>query len=96
MPRPLSPNDPCLVSVARTPIGSMGGSLAGLSATALGSIAITAALERAGLQAEGALGVSGIDEVYMGNVISAGLGQAPATQAAVGAGIAKTTCGKIS
>ncbi|MCE2840508.1 MAG: acetyl-CoA C-acetyltransferase, partial [Bacteroidetes bacterium] len=49
MPRPLSPNDPCLVSVARTPIGSMGGSLAGLSATALGSIAITAALERAGL-----------------------------------------------
>ena len=91
MPRPLSPNDPCLVSVARTPIGSMGGSLAGLSATALGSIAITAALERAGLQPDGALGVSGIDEVYMGNVISAGLGQAPATQAAVGAGIAKTT-----
>jgi acetyl-CoA C-acetyltransferase len=69
----------------------MGGSLAGLSATALGSIVITAALERAGLQAQGALGVSGIDEVYMGNVISAGLGQAPATQAAVGAGIAKTT-----
>lgn len=91
MLRPLSPTDPCIVSVARTPIGSMGGSLAGLSATALGSIAITAALERAGLQAEGAMGVSGIDEVYMGNVISAGLGQAPATQAAVGAGIAKTT-----
>ena len=90
MQRPLSPNDPCLVAVARTPIGSMGGSLASLSATALGSIAIAAALERAGLKAsagsadtaQGEEGrIHGIDEVYMGNVISAGLGQAPATQA---------------
>lgn len=91
MPRPLSPNDPCLVSIARTPIGSMGGSLAGLSATSLGSIAIAAALEKAGFVNDGTSGIIGIDEVYMGNVISAGLGQAPATQAAVGAGIAKTT-----
>jgi len=90
MPRPLSPNDPCLVSVARTPVGSMGGSLASLSATSLGSIAIAAALDKAGLQNDDPSGIIGIDEVYMGNVISAGLGQAPATQAAVGAGIAKT------
>jgi len=90
MPRPLSPNDPCLVSVARTPVGSMGGSLASLSATSLGSIAIAAALDKAGLQNDDPSGILGIDEVYMGNVISAGLGQAPATQAAVGAGIAKT------
>ncbi|MFM7380988.1 MAG: hypothetical protein ACKO2X_07775, partial [Bacteroidota bacterium] len=90
MPRPLSPNDPCLVSVARTPIGSMGGSLASLSATSLGSIAIAAALDKAGFVNDGTSGIMGIDEVYMGNVISAGLGQAPATQAAVGAGIAKT------
>ncbi|NDC72670.1 MAG: acetyl-CoA C-acetyltransferase, partial [Sphingobacteriia bacterium] len=89
MPRPLSPNDPCLVSVARTPIGSMGGSLAGLSATSLGSIAIAAALEKAGFQNDGTSGILGIDEVYMGNVISAGLGQAPATQAAIGAGISR-------
>ena len=100
MQRPLSPNDPCLVAVARTPIGSMGGSLASLSATALGSIAIAAALERAGLKAsagsadsaQGEEGrIHGIDEVYMGNVISAGLGQAPATQAAIGAGISRHT-----
>ncbi|MFM8686570.1 MAG: acetyl-CoA C-acetyltransferase, partial [Bacteroidota bacterium] len=91
MPCPLSPNDPCLVSVARTPIGSMGGSLASLSATSLGSIAIAAALDTAGFVNDGTSGIMGIDEVYMGNVISAGLGQAPATQAAVGAGIAKTT-----
>lgn len=91
MQSPLSPTDPCLVAVARTPIGSMGGALAGLSATALGSVAITAALGKAGLHAEGDSGIKGIDEVYMGNVISAGLGQAPATQAAIGAGIAQNT-----
>jgi acetyl-CoA C-acetyltransferase len=100
LPLHLAPNDPCLVAVARTPIGSMGGSLASLSATALGSTAIAAALERAGLKAsagnadtaQGEEGrIHGIDEVYMGNVLSAGLGQAPATQAAVGAGISRLT-----
>lgn len=68
-----------VVSAVRTPIGSFGGSLSGLSATALGSRAI-----------EGALAASGItpdvvQEVFMGNVVSANLGQAPARQAALGA-----------
>ena len=70
-----------IVSAVRTPIGSFGGSLASLSATKLGSIAITGALEKAGVKAEQ------VDEVFMGNVVSAGLGQAPARQAAIGAGI---------
>ncbi|WP_422361803.1 acetyl-CoA C-acyltransferase [Reichenbachiella sp.] len=70
-----------IVSAIRTPIGSFGGSLSGLSATKLGSIAITGALEKAGVKAES------VDEVFMGNVVSAGLGQAPARQAAIGAGI---------
>lgn len=70
-----------IVSAVRTPIGSFGGSLSSLSATKLGSIAITGALEKAGVKAES------VDEVFMGNVVSAGLGQAPARQAAIGAGI---------
>ncbi|MEP2024837.1 acetyl-CoA C-acyltransferase, partial [Reichenbachiella sp.] len=70
-----------IVSAVRTPIGSFGGSLSSLTATKLGSIAITGALEKAGVKAES------VDEVFMGNVVSAGLGQAPARQAAIGAGI---------
>lgn len=70
-----------IVSAVRTPIGSFGGSLASLSATQLGSIAIKGALEKAGVKAED------VEEVLMGNVVSAGLGQAPARQAAIGAGI---------
>lgn len=70
-----------IVSAVRTPIGSFGGSLSSLSATKLGSIAIEGAIEKAGVSKEI------IDEVLMGNVVSAGLGQAPARQAAVGAGI---------
>jgi acetyl-CoA C-acetyltransferase len=70
-----------IVSAARTPIGSFGGKLAGFSATQLGSIAIKGALEKAGVAA------SQVQEVFMGNVVSAGLGQAPARQAALGAGI---------
>lgn len=70
-----------IVSAIRTPIGSFGGSLAGFSAVELGSIAIRGALEKAGLDA------SHIDEVLIGNVISANLGQAPARQTAIGAGI---------
>lgn len=70
-----------IVSAVRTPIGSFGGSLSSLSATKLGSIAIQGALEKAGVKAES------VDEVFMGNVVSAGLGQAPARQAAIGAGI---------
>lgn len=70
-----------IVSAVRTPIGSFGGSLAQFSATQLGGIAIKAAIEKAGLKPEQ------IQEVYMGNVLSANLGQAPATQAAKFAGL---------
>ncbi len=70
-----------IVSAVRTPIGSFGGSLANIPATELGSIAIKGALAKAGVSAEE------VQEVYMGNVISANLGQAPARQAAIGAGI---------
>lgn len=70
-----------IVSALRTPIGSFGGSLAGFSATQLGGIAIKAAIEKAGIKPED------VQEVYMGNVLSANLGQAPATQAAKQAGL---------
>ena len=72
-----------VVSAVRTPIGSLNGSLAPLSATALGSIVIAEALNRAGLSG------NEVDEVIMGNVLSAGLGQAPARQASLGAGLPK-------
>jgi len=68
-----------IVSAARTPIGSFNGGLRSLSATRLGSIAIAAALTRAEMKGEE------VDEVIMGNVLSAGLGQAPARQASLGA-----------
>ncbi|WP_316799816.1 acetyl-CoA C-acyltransferase [Pedobacter frigidisoli] len=70
-----------IVSAVRTPIGSFGGSLSQFSATQLGGFAIKAAIEKAGLQP------AQIQEVYMGNVLSANLGQAPATQAAKIAGL---------
>lgn len=70
-----------IVSAVRTPIGSFGGIFANVSATALGTAAIKGALEKAGVAA------SEVEEVFMGNVISANLGQAPARQAALGAGI---------
>lgn len=70
-----------IVSAVRTPIGSFGGSLAQFSATELGGFAIKEAIEKAGLKPEQ------IQEVYMGNVLSANLGQAPATQAAKFAGL---------
>src|SRR5438874_1486104 len=70
-----------IVSAARTPIGSFQGGLAPLSATQLGSIALRAALERAPFPP------AELDEVLMGNVLSAGLGQAPARQAGMGAGV---------
>ena len=73
-----------IVSAARTPIGSFQGALASLSAPKLGAIAIKEALERGGLTGD-ALG--GIGEVYMGCVLPAGLGQAPARQASIGAGV---------
>jgi acetyl-CoA C-acetyltransferase len=70
-----------IVSAVRTPIGSFGGALKDLSATKLGAIAIKSAVEKAGLQP------SQIDEVLMGSVIQANLGQAPARQASKFAGL---------
>ncbi len=70
-----------IVSAVRTPIGSFNGSLKDIPATKLGSIAIEEAIKRAGI------GRDEVDEVIMGNVLSAGLGQAPARQAALGAGL---------
>jgi acetyl-CoA C-acetyltransferase len=70
-----------IIAAKRTPIGSYNGSLAGFSAVELGSISIKAAIEQSKID------VSTINEVYYGNVLSANLGQAPATQAALGAGI---------
>lgn len=70
-----------IISAKRTPIGSFGGSLAGLSATELGARAISGALAAANVQPDQ------VQEVLMGNVVSANLGQAPARQAALGAGL---------
>lgn len=73
-----------IVSVARTPIGAFNGALASVPATTLGATVITAALERAGVAKEQ------VQEVYMGNVISANIGQAPANQASLYAGLPNT------
>lgn len=73
--------DVVIVAAVRTPIGIFGGTLSGFSATQLGGFAIKAAVEKAGLKPEQ------VQEVYMGNVLSANLGQAPATQAAKYAGL---------
>src|SRR6478752_345650 len=70
-----------IISAVRTPIGSFGGSLASLTAPALGSIAVKGALQKAGV--DGKL----VQEIFIGNVIPSGLGQAPATQVAAGAGL---------
>ncbi len=77
-------NDVVIVSAVRTPIGSFGGALATLSATDLGAAAIRGALTRAGIAADI------VDELIMGNVVSANVGQAPAKQAAIKAGLPVT------
>ena len=87
-------HDPVVIlSYARTPMGSMQGALADVSATDLGATAVKAAVERAGIKGED------IDRVYMGCVLPAGLGQAPARQAAIKAGLPKsvqaTTVNKV-
>jgi len=80
-----------ILSTARTPIGSFGGALSSIFATDLGAKAIQGAIEKISL--DPAL----IEEVYMGNVVSANLGQAPARQAALGAGLAhETICTTIN
>ncbi len=78
-------NEVYIVSAVRTPIGNSGGVLSSLSATQLGSIAIKGAIEKIGLKPEL------VDEVYMGNVLSANVGQGPARIAALGAGLPVAT-----
>ena len=75
-----------IVSAVRTPIGSFGGTLKDIPATKLGAIAIKAAVERAGIKP------SDVQEVYMGCVLQANLGQAPARQAAIFAGLPENVC----
>jgi acetyl-CoA C-acetyltransferase len=76
-----------IVAATRTPIGAFGGTLSSFSATQLGSIVIKEAVKRAGIKPEQ------VQEVYMGNVLSANLGQAPVTQASIYAGLPNTTPG---
>ena len=82
-----------IVSAVRTPIGSFLGGLSSVSATQLGSVAIKGAVEKSGLD------FAAVDEVFMGNVLQAGVGQAPARQAALGAGLSNnvpcTTVNKV-
>lgn len=78
-------NEVVIVSAVRTPIGSFRSSLAALTAPKLGAIAIEGAVKHAGIPKES------IQEVYMGEVLQAGAGQAPARQAALGAGLAIST-----
>ncbi|MDX3910081.1 MAG: acetyl-CoA C-acyltransferase [Sphingobium sp.] len=76
------PNDPVVIaSYARTPMGGFQGALSGVKATDLGATAVRAAVERSGVSPDL------IERIYMGCVLSAGLGQAPARQAALGAGL---------
>ncbi len=78
--------DPIVIlSYARTPMGSFQGSLSGASATELGATAVGAAIERAGVAPES------VDKIFIGCVLPAGLGQAPARQAALGAGLPRST-----
>jgi acetyl-CoA C-acetyltransferase len=74
-----------IVSVARTPIGNLGGTLSGLTAIDLGKTAIKAAVERAGISPDK------ITEAYMGNVLQANVGQAPTKQAILAAGLSTAT-----
>jgi acetyl-CoA C-acetyltransferase len=74
-------NAPVILSAARLPTGKFLGALKGLKATELGALVVKEAVERAGLQPDQ------VDEVILGNVVSAGLGQAPARQAAIRAGL---------
>ena len=82
-----------IIAAVRTPIGAFMGGLSTVSATELGAIAIKGAIDKSNLP------VNLIDEVFMGNVLQAGLGQAPARQAALGAGLGQnipcTTINKV-
>lgn len=80
-----------ILSACRTPIGSFSGSLSSLTAPQLGAVAVKDAVARAGLASDA------VDEVILGNVVSAGIGQAPARQACIGANITNTaTCTTVN
>ncbi|MBK8595412.1 MAG: acetyl-CoA C-acetyltransferase [Holophagales bacterium] len=81
----MTPREVVIVGAARTPIGSFLGTLAAVTAPRLGAIAIKAVLERAGVEP------SAVDEVILGNVLQAGVGQNPARQATILAGLPETT-----
>jgi acetyl-CoA C-acetyltransferase len=81
MPETYSPSQPVILSAVRTPVGKFQGGLASLSATQLGAKVVAEAARRAGIEP------AAVDEVIMGNVIQAGLGQNPARQAALGGGL---------
>ncbi|MBO6775949.1 MAG: acetyl-CoA C-acyltransferase [Marinibacterium sp.] len=87
-----NPVDPIMIlGAARTPLGAFQGSFAGMPATELGAVAIEGALKNAGMSPDA------VQEVLMGNVLPAGLGQAPARQAAIAAGIPKSVpCTTVS
>lgn len=80
----MSENEAVILSAVRTPIGRFQGALSGLAAPKLGALAIKAAVERAGIDPKD------VEEVLMGNVVQAGVGQAPARQAAIFAGVPAT------
>ena len=87
-------NEPVILSAVRTPLGRFGGGLSSIPATQLGAIVVKEAAERAGIA-----DLSAIDEVLMGCVVSAGLGQNPARQAAIFGGlpgsVGATTINKV-
>lgn len=74
-----------IVSASRTPVGAKDGALATLSAPQLGVVAVKHAVDRAGIKPEQ------VEELYMGNVVQAGVGQSPARQVGIGAGIPETS-----
>jgi len=76
----LKENPVYILSASRTPIGSLGGSLSSLTAPQLGVTAVKHAIEKSGLSADK------IEEVYLGNVVSAGVGQSPARQVGIASG----------
>jgi acetyl-CoA C-acetyltransferase len=82
----MEPKEVYIVSAVRTPLGSFGGTLKDVPAPKLGAIAIKSAVERAGIKP------SDVQEVYMGCVLQANLGQAPARQAAIHAGLPENVC----
>lgn len=82
----MNQKDVVIVSAVRTPIGSFGGTLKDIPATQLGAVAIKAAIERAGIKGDQ------VNELYMGCVLQANLGQAPARQAAIFAGLPDSVC----